>query len=154
MARSKKPPKPQPEGLAAIIETVEQTYYIADYQQGDTPLGDESIIDIVGRIEQISPRHIAHLGEKVGISLICARSFAGKEPTPVTDRPILYGITLRKNQHSALAYLPADAFWALPPMIRSGAITHIELRFNPIHRGSADLVAIHLAPASKLTLTT
>ncbi|KAB7644408.1 hypothetical protein [Polymorphobacter fuscus] len=121
--------------MTAIIETMEQTYYIADHQQGDMPIGDEAIIDIVCRIERISPRHNAHLGEQIEITLICARSFAGKEQTPVTDRPVLHGIALRKNHRSTLAYLPADAFWALPPMIRCGAVTHVELRFTALHRG-------------------
>ncbi|HEX8572881.1 MAG TPA: hypothetical protein VF759_09030 [Allosphingosinicella sp.] len=59
-------------------------------------------------------------------------------------------VQLRKRGCSLAAYLPADAFWALPSMISSGAITHIEARFERLSYGSGDLQSLYFATASKL----
>jgi hypothetical protein len=49
-----------------------------------------------------------------------------------------------------MAYLPADAFWALPKMTSPGSTTHIEARFDKPRHGSGDPQSLHFAPASKL----
>lgn len=78
-----------------------------------------------------------------------ARSF-GEEPSSSAGKPFLMSVQLRKRGCSLAAYLPADAFWALPSMISSGAITHIEARFERLSYGSGDLQSLYFATASKL----
>ncbi len=77
------------------------------------------------------------------MTLLCARSFAKDEATPTGNKSVLFSLNLRKGACSLLAYLPSDAFWALPGMISSKAVTHIGVRFSKPYRGSADLVALH-----------
>lgn len=151
MAR-RKTPQHDPSILVAKIETVEQTYYLSEYPEYTSPVGDEGLIDIVGRIEKISPAHKRHLGLPIDISLACERSFPRGERTPPTDRPFLLPLYLKKDRCHFMAYMPADAFWAMRPMITSGAITHIEARFGPPRYGNADLLSIFFSPASKLTV--
>lgn len=135
--------------LIAKIEAVEQSYYISEDAERDRPMGDEATLDIVGRIEQISLRLKQHLDRQIDISLVCERSFSRDERTPVTNNPFLMLVNLRKSGCSLMAYLPADAFWALPQMIAAGA-THIEVRFEPPHHGSGTLLSLHFASASKI----
>lgn len=80
----------------------------------------------------------------------CTRSYGDRATFSATDEPFLMSIQLRKSGCSLAAYLPADAFWALPAMISSGAITHIEARFDRLLYGSGDLQSLYLANASKL----
>lgn len=60
-------------------------------------------------------------------------------------------VQLRKKGCSLAGYLPADAFWSLPAMISSGAITHIEARFDRPRYGRGDLQSLYFATDSKLT---
>lgn len=62
------------------------------------------------------------------MTLLCARSFAKDEATPTGNKSVLFSLNLRKGACSLLAYLPSDAFWALPGMISSKAVTHIGVR--------------------------
>ena len=146
----RKPARPEPVTLIAKIETVEQTYYISEYADHKPSVSDEAIIDIVGRIEQISPSQKQHGGREIEISLVRARSFERGEENSPSDRPFMLVVNLRKGGCSLMAYLPSDAFWALPPMIASGSITHIEARFEPPHRGSGNLLSLYFAPAQKV----
>jgi len=146
-----KPVPPVPSTLITKIETVEQTYYISENREHQTPVGDEAIIEIMGTIEQIDLRHKRHLHRSMEITLVCSRSFFGEDRTPPSDKPFLLPVQLRKDRCSVMAYLPADAFWALPPMITSGSITHVEVRFGPSRCGSAELLSIYLLPKSKLS---
>jgi hypothetical protein len=141
--------EPEPEKLTAIIERIEQTYYIAEHRGHALPVGDEAIVNMVGRIVEIDPRHKDHLGENIEVSLICERNFARDERTPPTDRPFMLPVTLNKRRRVMSAYIPADVLWSLPSIIRSGAITHIEARFSPLHRGSGALISLHFTPAQK-----
>lgn len=145
----KKPPRPKPDMLIAKIEAVEQSYYISENAGHERPVGDEAILDIVGRIEQISPRLKQHLDRQIDISLVCERSFSRDERTPTTNNPFLMLVNLRKGGCSLMAYLPADAFWALPQMIATGA-THVDVRFEPPHHGSATLLSLYFASAQRL----
>jgi hypothetical protein len=143
----RKAPRPEPEKLIARIESFEQTYYIGQLGKGAE---DEALIDIVARIERVSPRHKQHLGELIDIRLACARSFNGDGPTAASDKPFLMFMNLSKNHRSLMAYLPSSPFWSIPQMIEAGRVTHIDVRFAPLHRGSGDLESVYLIPESKL----
>jgi hypothetical protein len=147
----RKPVPPVPSILIAKIETVEQTYYISENREHRRPVGDEAIIEIMGTIEQISLRHKRRLHRSIEITLACSRSFSGEDRIPPSDKPFLLPVQLRKDRCSIMVYLPADAFWAMPPMITSGSITHVEVRFGPSRYGSAELLSIYLFPKSKLS---
>lgn len=136
--------------LTATIERVEQTYYISENRGHKEPVEDEAIIDITGTISMISPAYKQHHGREIEVSVIRARSFTDDGPTPITDKPFLLTVNLRKNRCSAMAYIPADAFWALPGMISSGAVTHIMVRFDKPWRGTATLLSLYFAPLSKI----
>lgn len=146
----RKPRPPEPEILVAAIESVERTYYVSEQRGEVRRVEDEAILDIVGRIEHLDRSRSQFLGRQIGISLICARSFGGEESSPATGKPFLMSVQLRKKGCSIAAYLPADAFWALPEMISSGAVTHIEARFDKPRHGSGDLQSLYFATASKL----
>jgi len=150
----KKPPPPEPCTLVAKIVSMQRDYYISENRSHEHPVGDEACIDIVGRIEQISPTLKQHLGREIDMSLMCARSFERDERTPPSDKPFLLMINLRKGGCSLMAYLPTDPFWALPAMVTSGAITHIEARFEPPSRGSGLLLSLHFGPIDKVTPVT
>lgn len=147
------PRKPPPErnSLVALIETVEQTYYIS--QNAARRVDDEGRMDILARIEQINAKKCKDVvGRQIDISLLCARIFSHDAPAPMAEKPFMSGLRIDKRYCGFSAYIPSDAFWALRPLIDSGAITHIEAMFGALYRGSADLEGIHLAPASKCVL--
>jgi hypothetical protein len=146
----KKARAPQPETLIAMIEGVERTYFIAENAGDRARVDDEAILDVIGRIEDISQARRRYLGQRIEMSFICARSFGRNEATPTADKTFLLSVQLRKDRCSLMAYLPADAFWALPAMISSGAVTHIAARFDKPHYGTADLLSVHFAPRSKI----
>jgi hypothetical protein len=140
----------QPEVLIAKIEGVQRAYSISENGGDLTRVDDEAVLDIVGRIEDISRPRRRYIGERIEMSFICSRSFARSEPTRPTDKTFLLSVELRKGRCSLMAYLPADAFWALPSMISSGGVTHIEARFDRPHYGTGDLLSVHFASASKM----
>lgn len=146
----KKAPPPQPEMLVARIESFEQTYYISEYRSRGARADDEALIEIVARIEQISPRHKKHCGEQIGITLACAHTYNEEGSTPTSDKPFLLNMNLRKNIRSFMAYLPTAAFWAIPRMIDIGRVTHVHAMFAPLHRGNSELLSVYLIPESKL----
>lgn len=145
----KKQRPPEPGRLVATIETVEHSYYVSQYREHGNWFDDEAILDVIGKIEEISPRHKRHLGRRIEMSFACSRRFT-KEATEPEGKPFLLNVNLKKDRCSFMAYLPADAFWALPGMIASKAVTHIEARFSEPHYGSADLLSVHFATAAKL----
>lgn len=88
----RKAPRPEPYELIARIETVEQSYYISEHADHRPPVGDEAIIDIVGKIERISPKLNQHLDRQIEISLVCAQSYEGDARTPASDKPFLLSV--------------------------------------------------------------
>lgn len=98
---------------------------------------------------RLDPSRSQYLGHRIEIALLCARSF-GEEPSNSTGKPFLMSVQLRKRGCSLAAYLPADAVWALPSMISSGTITHIEARFDRLRYGSGDLQSLYFATHSKI----
>ena len=108
------------------------------------------MIDIVALIERTSPRHKHHCGEPIDITLACAQTFKDDTQTPSGERPLLLSMNLRKNQRSLMAYLPSTAYWAIPQMIESGRITHIQAMFAPLMRGHGKLLSVYLMPEAKI----
>lgn len=149
MARRKTPP-PEPELLVARIDHFEQTYYIAEDRTHQVPVQDEALIEITGTIEDITRRHKKHLGQEIEITLGCAHSFSDDEPTVARDKPFLLMMNLRKNHRSCMAYLPNASFWAIPRMIETNRITHIEARFDPIRYGNGTLLSLYFTPQVRL----
>lgn len=145
----RKKPAPEPGRLIAAIETVEQSYFIAQHREHDDAFDDEAILDVTGKIEEISLLHRQHLGHEIEMSFVCARRFTSDQTQP-SGKPSMFGLTLKKDQRSLLVYLPADAFWALPSMIGSKAVTRVEVSFGASRYGRADLLSLHFAAASKL----
>ena len=111
MPRKKKPLPPDPSSLTARIEQSSRNYYPAEYPS--IRVGDEAIIEVVGRIEEISRTLKRHRGERLEMAFACSRSFSRDDPTLLTDKPFLLMVTFKSNNRSLMAYLPADAFWAV-----------------------------------------
>jgi len=145
----RKKPQPEPEELVATIETVERTYYASQERDRGKFFNDEAILDLVGTIQDISPRHKRFLGHTIEMSFVCARRFKSDSEAPEA-KPFLLSIRLKKDRCSFMAYLPADAFWALPAMIASKAVTRIEARFADVRYGSGELLSVYFASPSKL----
>lgn len=143
MGRKRKPPA-ESFTLTASIDSVERSYFIAEHHDLRR-VDDEAILTIRGRIEQISPRYKRHAGSIIEMQLLCARSFHRDKPLPASDKPFLMSVSLRGDSPSLGAYLPADAFWALPDMISSKAVTHIQAEFGPSRAGLADLQFLYFA---------
>lgn len=139
--------------MTIVIGRFEQTYYISDCRRSGGRMEDEAIIEVAGRIQAIDAAYKRHLGRDIEMTFIRSRSFSAEDDTPTTDHPFLLTVVLKKDHCSLMGYLPADAFWALPSMISSGSITHVEARFDKPHYGSASLISLHFTPASKLTAT-
>lgn len=140
--RKQKPRPLEAETLVALIEEVERTYYLSEMRGDSRRVDDEAIFDIVGRIERLDRNRSQYLGHRIEISLVCARSFSEEASSRAKGKPFLLSVQLRKSGCSLVAYLPADAFWALPAMISSGAVTHIEARFDRLSYGSGDLQSL------------
>jgi hypothetical protein len=124
--------------LAAAIESIERSYFIGEHRE-HRRVDDEAILTISGVIERISKRHKRHAGGAIEMQFVCARSFDREKPLPAIDQPFLLSVSFRGENRSLMAYLPSDAFWALPEMITSQAVTHVEAEFGPSHSGHADL---------------
>jgi hypothetical protein len=136
--------------LTAAIERLEQSYYISENREAAERVGDEAIIELVGTIIAINPAYKQHIGREIEMTIVRARSFNDHGPTPTADKPFLVSLNLRKGSCSLMAYLPGDAFWALPDMIASKAITHVMAGFGKPIRGSAELLSLYFAPLSKI----
>jgi hypothetical protein len=146
MPRKKSPP--DPEYLVATIDKIERTYFVSqEHEHGF--LDDEAIVDVTGTIEDISARHARFLGQPIAMTFACARRFK-KDADHAENEPVLFPMNLRKTGCSFMAYLPADAFWTLPSMIDSEAVTCIEARFASVRYGSGELLSVYFATRSKL----
>ncbi len=140
---------PEPRELIVKIDGYEQTYYISEHGLDGRATSDEALIDVQGRIIAISKKLKQHLNERLDVSFACATSYSENERTPVSDKPFLLPMNLRKDHRSFMTYLPAAAFWSIPEMIDAGRLTHIEARFSPPQYGSGNLVSVYLMPESK-----
>jgi hypothetical protein len=138
--------------MTALIETTEQTYFL---QRNPATGGsfDEAIIDIVGRIETATTPYVSHIGSRIEVALRLSRSFPGDPSDGKISTLGPFQMMIGKRGCSVLAYLPSDAFWALPATISAKAVTHVGLTFGAPRHGSADLESIHFAPASRVNLS-
>lgn len=129
--------------IVVEIEAVEQTYYISEDTEHSSSIGDEALIKVNSRIIRASPPHARFLDQSLELTLGCARSFDQKGACEGYGNPAMLFMNLHKNHRSWMAYLPGDAFWAIPRMIEVGSVTNVELRFKPLHYGSAPLLSIY-----------
>lgn len=151
MARRKRTGYVPPEEIVARIERHRLSYYLSRPDNLDpSGLGDEALLDIDAVIEMASPRHRSQVGETIEITLACARTYRPEDANSPQNRPVLFGVTLTKSQRSSLSYLPGEAFWPIPSLIKDGLYTHIELRFSPLFRGQGDLLSIWFGKAAAL----
>lgn len=134
--------------LIALICKVEQSYFISGHGGVNEKTLDEAIVEIVGRIMEISPRYEQFLGAGIDICISCSRTFDLNAIGPVVDKPFLVGLNLKQGECSLMAYFPSDAFWALPQIIAAGA-DHVGVRFGPLTRGHAPLQSVHFASIYK-----
>lgn len=139
---------PEPENLlVAHIKTSNFRYFIASHRPTRTTerIDDEAIIEIDAEISKIEPAQSQHLGQQIKCSLLCARSFhrggSSEKPCGV---PLLYSVTLRKDTRSLLAYLPADAFWAMLARLEAGKLSYLEASYQKPSRGYGELTSLHL----------
>src|SRR5215216_4346504 len=111
--RARKLPDPE-HLLVAQVRESRFSYYISSHhsKQVTERVGDEAIIDIVAEITNSEPSQPELMGKPIDCSLICARTFV-HDSSERPYQPMLYSMKLRRNERSLLAYLPADAFWAL-----------------------------------------
>lgn len=136
--------------LTSAIQSIERSYFIAEHSNLRR-VDDEAILTVRGIIEQISPRYKRHAGGAIEMQFVCARSFDRDKPVPAADKPFLLSVTLRGESRSLMAYLPSDAFWSLPEMIASKAVTHVEAGFGPARYGHAELQFLNFTNAPTLS---
>jgi hypothetical protein len=132
--------------LVANIRTSHSSYFICSHRlTRDTErVEDEATIEIEAQISKIEPLQSQHLGHMISCSVLCARTFErGPSPGKPSGIPLLYSITLRKNARSLLAYLPADAFWALEARLEAGKVNYLEACYQKPSRGYGQLTSLH-----------
>jgi hypothetical protein len=143
--RKRKAPVDPEHRLIGRIRSSSFSYFIADHRsKGYQFVDDEAIIDLKTSVVKIDPPNEDHIGAEFECSLVCARRFDETPSNNNTGRPFFLSVTLKRNQRSMLAYLPADAFWALQSRLEGGSVTHVELGYVKPIRGSGELTSIHL----------
>lgn len=146
---AKKRPRSAPletERLTAKILSSSRSYYISE---GDGRVSDEGLLKISGEICLARERHRDHIGCPIDITLARARSFGPERDGQ--SQPFLVMMNLRKNQRSLMAYLPADAFWALPLLIANEPDPVVDVTFQRLSRGSGMLLSVFVGPADEAT---
>jgi hypothetical protein len=138
---------PEPENLpVANIRASNFSYFIASHRptRDAERVDDEAAIEIDAEILKIEPLQPQYLGQQIACSILCARSFhRGMSPEKPSGVPLLYSITLRRNTRSLLAYLPADAFWAILARLEAGKLSYLEARYQKPSRGYGELTSLH-----------
>jgi hypothetical protein len=120
---------------------VRRRYFISRSGDYDNPfIDDEAQIEIDAVIEDAPRRHRKHLGEVMKVSLLCANRYAPGDESPTA---FFGSVTIRGQQRSTLAYLPAQPFWQLPAVIHDGSDL-LELSFTPTKQGFAHLLSLHV----------
>lgn len=139
----------EPEELTARILKFSQNYFISRSARGDHAyIDDEAALEITGVITSIASRHKKHLNEPISFSLLHAVRYTG-EVHELT--PFFGSVTVRGQQRSALAYLPAEPFWRLPLLIERGANV-VQVQFSPLRRGFGDMLSLFVGSETDLQL--
>jgi hypothetical protein len=134
--------------LVAEIHSSKFSYFIASHRFGHNSerIDDEAIIELNAEISEIKPPQREHVCEHIECSLICSRSYSrddgGKNDSGV---PVLFSMALRRRGRAMLAYLPADAFWALQARLGAGTMSKLEACYKKPWRGSGDLTSLHIS---------
>lgn len=141
MTKPKKKPNPV-YTLRTEIRDVRPSYYIAqDDGRGAT---DETIVRLDCVIVEASSKFGQHIGEDIVITLTCERKLWLAQDDQ-DARPYFLSLTLRKDRRSLGVYSPIDAIWALPGLVASGSITHVEVDFFEPKRGVAEIRNLSLS---------
>jgi hypothetical protein len=111
---------------------------------------DEAILLLKGSVDRISARYHRHEGKEIEIQLLCARSFDRDRPSAAVEKPFLMSVNLRGAIVGVSAYLPSDAFWALPDMIESMEASHVEVDFTSSRYGFAELLNLNFISGQNL----
>jgi hypothetical protein len=131
--------------LVARIERVSRSYYLSILPTSG--LEDEAITELSGSIERASPRHQTAVGETMTVSLLCAHRYPEER---VDGTSGFFGsVCLRSGQRSALAYIPAQAFWNLPSLLEC-EVGHIQLRFEKVRYGTGELTSVFIGPLEEM----
>jgi hypothetical protein len=148
-AKKRRGKLPDPEHyLVADIRSNTFTYFIASrrFGQASERIDDEAIISLNAEISEISPLQRELVGECIECSLICSRSYSrddvGKNDSGI---PILFSITLQGRGRAMLAYLPADAFWAIQARLEAGTVRKLEAWYKKLRRGLGDLTSLNFS---------
>jgi hypothetical protein len=134
--------------LIADIHSSKFSYFIASHRfhEDSERIDDEAIIELNAEISEIRPPQREHVGEHIECSLICSRSYSrsdvGKNDSGV---PVLFSVILRRRGRTMLAYLPADAFWAIQARLAAGKMNKIEACYKKPWRGSGDLTSLYVS---------
>lgn len=132
MARRKKS-YPEFFRLIARIETVRTMYLFAESERRVPD--DNLLVRLNCRIEYIDKKYVAHKGEAIEITVEFERRLDLARDDPKFGKSFMLGLTLKKNQRTAAAYIPSDAALAIPTYIASGFVTHVEIQFEELERG-------------------
>ena len=135
--------------LIASITRHEQSYFISEHRGHRHPVSDEALVDIVARIERISPVLSDHQGQELAVTLACAQSFANEGEGARPDTLSLFDLTLKRTQRSTMAYLPVAAFWQVARLIETGAFRHLEVMFERPRYGRGAVTRLYFLSAEK-----
>lgn len=135
--------------LVASILAIERSYSISE-ERGYRRVDDEATLIVKGVIDRISARYQRHRGKEIAIQLLCARSFNRDRAAPAVEKPFLMSVNFRGREVGLGAYMPSDAFWALPDIIKSKEVTHVEADFTSSRYGFAELLNLNFVPAQNL----
>jgi hypothetical protein len=131
--------------LKAEIQAASPTYYLGD--DGPERRLDETFVRLNCLIVETSEKLEQHRGKEIEIRLACERFLP--DVSQSAKRAHL-SLTLRKNLRSMVAYLPSDAIWALPGLIASKAITHVQVDCDELHRGEATGLSIYFSTLAEM----
>ena len=131
--------------LKAEIQAASPTYYLGD--DGPERRLDETFVRLKCVIVETSATLEQHRGEEIEIRLACERFLP--DVSQSAQRAQL-SLILRKNLRSMVAYLPPDAIWALPGIIASKAITHVQVDCDELYRGVATGLSIYLSTLAEM----
>ena len=128
----------------AKVTSHRSSYYISRTDVDDKSyIDDEAEVELLAKIDAISTSQAKHLGQDMAVSLLAAERYS---PNETTSSPFFGSVNLRGSRRSALAYLPAIPFWALPQLIHAREVW-LCVGWTFMKRGSADLASLFIGDA-------